>query len=91
MCVGTYADMGYTHEIGRTEMSKTLWILNYDDGRVGRIVSLYAENEHEAWVEIEAWATERDIKLPQNATLKHFPNGFQLNTRTLPGAIPENE
>ncbi len=77
----------YTHERG-TPVIKRLYLLDYGNGR---LVVIYAEDEQAAWKEATQWAIERNIPLPPGATLKRFPNGFQLNTMTLPGTIQENE
>jgi hypothetical protein len=71
-------------ERGKPSMKKTLWILDYGNGQ---LVMIYAEDEQAAWSQAKKWASERNISLPPNATMTHFPRGFQLNTMTLPGTV----
>lgn len=69
---------------------KTLWLLDYGDEHIGRLVPLYAVDEGGAWLEAAAWAMRNRIVLPETATLIHFPHGFTIHRRMLPGEIIEN-
>jgi len=71
------------------QSAKTLWMLDYRQGGWGQLVPLYAEDEHEAWIEAYSWATQHEIALPQDAILTHFPNGFTVYRRVLPGQVEE--
>ncbi len=72
------------------EIKKTLWLLEYGDEHVGRLVPLYAADESGAWLEAAAWAIRNRVVLPETATLIHFPHGFTIHRCTLPGEIIEN-
>ena len=72
------------------QITKTLWVLDYRRGSWNDLVPLYAEDEHEAWVEAYHWATQREIVLPEDAMLIHFPHGFTVYQRILPGHAGEN-
>ncbi len=69
------------------ETTKTLWMLDvpYEGIRGSLLVPLYAEDEHEAWIEAHRWALRHERTLPQGTTLIHFPNGFTVYRRVLPG------
>lgn len=69
------------------EIRKTLWLLDYGDEHVGRLVPLYAVDESGAWLGAAAWAIRNRIVLPQTAALIHFPHGFTIYRRRLPGEI----
>jgi hypothetical protein len=69
------------------ETTKTLWMLDVPYEPIGGclLVPLYAEDESEAWIEAHRWALRNDRTLPQGTTLVHFPNGFTVHRRVLPG------
>jgi len=69
------------------ETMKTLWMLDvpYESIRGCLLVPLYAEDEQEAWIEAHRWALRHERTLPQGTTLIHFPNGFTVYRRVLPG------
>lgn len=67
------------------QTTKTLWMLDYRIGKWSHLVPIYAEDEQEAWVEAYCWATQHEIVLPEDATLVHFPHGFTIHRRVLPG------
>jgi hypothetical protein len=69
------------------ETTKTLWMLDvpYESIRGCLLVPLYAEDEQEAWIEAHRWALRNERTLPQGTTLIHFPNGFTVYRRVLPG------
>ncbi len=71
------------------EIKKTLWLLEYGNEHVGRLVPLYAVDESGAWLEAAAWAIRNRVVLPETATLIHFPQGFTIHRCTLPGEIIE--
>src|SRR5260370_33530070 len=71
------------------EIKKTLWLLEYGNEHVGRLVPLYAVDESGAWLEAAAWAIRNRVVLPETATLIHFPQGFTIHRYTLPGEIIE--
>ena len=71
------------------QITKTLWMLAYQTGEVGRLVPMYAEDEQGAWVEAYRWATRRGVTLPEDATLIHYPNGFTVHMSDLPGRAEE--
>ena len=71
------------------EIKKTLWLLEYGDGHIGRLVPLYAVDESGAWLEAAAWAIRNGVILPETAALIHFPHGFTIHRCTLPGEIIE--
>ncbi len=73
------------------ETNKTLWMLDYKDGHWSRLVPFYATDEAGAWVEAVAWAMRHDITLPEDAQLIHFPHGFTIHKRTLPGEITNHK
>ncbi len=69
--------------------NKTLYMLSCTRGKYVEMVWFYAVGEEDAWSQANEWANEKEIVLPKDAQLLHFPRGFQLNTRTLPGEIQE--
>ncbi len=71
------------------EIKKTLWLLEYGDEHVGRLVPLYAADESGAWLEAAAWAMRNRVILPETATLIHFPHGFTIHRCMLTGEIIE--
>jgi hypothetical protein len=75
------------------ETAKTLWMLDvpYEDMKGSVLVPLYAVDEQEAWIEAYHWAVQRERTLPATATLVHFPNGFTMYRRVLPGRSEENQ
>ncbi len=73
------------------EITKTLWMLDYRTGAWSRLIPIYAEDEQGAWVEAYHWATQHDIVLPEDATMVHFPHGFTVHRRTLPGCTEESK
>jgi hypothetical protein len=42
-------------------------------------------DEQEVWVEACCWAVQHDVVLPEDARLLHFPHGFTMYRRVLPG------
>lgn len=73
------------------ETAKTLWMLDYRAGEWGHLIPIYAVDEHEAWVEVYHWAVRHDVTLPEDATLVHFPHGFTVYRRVIPGRTKENK
>ena len=73
------------------QTTKTLWMLDYRTGEWSHLVPIYAADEQEAWTEAYHWALQHDVPLPEDATLIHFPHGFTVHKRTLPGCVQENE
>lgn len=65
----------------------TLWILDYGDRHAGKLVPLYAVDEETARVEARLWAMKHKITLPEAITLLHFPRGFTIFRRILPGEL----
>ena len=69
------------------EIAKTLWMLDvpYESINGSVLVPLYAEDEQEAWIEAHRWALRCERTLPEGTTLIHFPDGFRMYRRVLPG------
>ena len=72
------------------QITKTLWVLDYQQGTWGYLIPIYAEDEHEAWVEAYHWAMQHDVTLPEDAVLVHFPNGFTIHMSRLTGQAEVN-
>ena len=53
------------------------------------LVPIYAIDETEAWIEAAQWALENSVSIPESATLIHFPHGFTIHRRVLPGTVHE--
>jgi len=73
------------------QITKTLWMLAYQTGEVGRLVPMYAEDEQGAWIEAYRWAAQHEVVLPEDAVLIHYPNGFTVHMSQLPGRVGENK
>jgi hypothetical protein len=67
------------------QSTKTLWMLDYRTGEWGHLIPIYAVDEHEAWAEAYHWAVRHDVTLSEDATLVHFPHGFMVYRRVIPG------
>jgi hypothetical protein len=72
------------------QITKTLWMLDYRAGEWSHLIPIYAVDEQEAWVQAYHWAVEHNMTLPEGATLVHFPHGFTVHKRVLPGRAEEN-
>ncbi len=72
------------------QITKTLWMLNYRTGEWSHLIPIYAVDEHEAWVEAYHWVAQHEITLTETATLIHFPHGFTVYRRVLPGRAEGN-
>lgn len=65
-----------------------LFLLDVGNGKVGRLVILYAQDEHQAWIEAAKWGLETNTKIPQNAILIEFPhNHFKIHRRSIPRTV----
>ncbi len=73
------------------QITKTLWMLAYQTGEVGRLVPMYAEDEQGAWVQAYRWAAQHEVVLPEDAVLIHYPNGFTVHMSQLPGRVEEDK
>ncbi len=73
------------------QITKTLWMLDYRTGEWSHLIPIYAEDEQGAWVEAYHWAVQHGVTLPEDATLVHFPHGFTVYRRTLPGCAEESK
>ncbi len=71
------------------ETAKTLWMLDYRTGGWSHLIPIYAVDEQEAWVEAYHWAVQHGVTLPEDATLIHYPQGFTMHRRALPGRSEE--
>ena len=71
------------------QITKTLWMLDYRTAELSHLIPIYAVDEQEAWTEAYHWAVQRNVTLPEDATLIHFPQGFTMHRRTLPGCSGE--
>ena len=69
------------------ESKKTLWMLDLPRGAWSSLVPLYALDEEEAWSEAQRWAIRNEKPLPDSAALVHFPHGFTVHHRTIPGTL----
>ena len=69
------------------EPTKTLWMLDIVRGKWGELIPIYAVDQTEAWIEAQRWAIRNEMPLPDTATLIHFPNGFTIFRRTIPGTL----
>jgi hypothetical protein len=63
------------------ETTKTLWLLDYGNQYLDKLVPIYAETEEDAWFEAALWAIKHNITLPDTAVLIHPPHGFTIHTR----------
>mgnify|MGYP001292096154 CR=1 FL=1 len=73
------------------QSTKTLWMLDYRTGAWSHLVPIYAVDEQEAWCEVQQWAVQHEIILSDDATLVHFPHGFTVHRRVIPGRTEENK
>ncbi len=64
-----------------------LFMLELERGKYIELLWLYALNEIDAMEQVKQWAEKNNRTIPPDAKLTHKPNGFQLNTTTLPGEI----
>lgn len=65
-----------------------LFLLDVGNSEVGRLIILYAQDEHQAWIEAAKWSSETNMKIPQNAILIEFPhNHFKIHRRSIPRTI----
>ena len=73
------------------QIMKTLWMLDYRTAEWSHLVPIYAVDEQEAWIEAYDWAVQHDVTLLENTMLIHFPYGFTVHKRVLPGHIEESK
>jgi hypothetical protein len=71
-------------------MKKTLWMLEYPQGKSMLLVPLYAVSHDDARRKAFEWAQEEGVPHTEPA-LRHFPNGFTVVLSRLPGCIEEHE
>ena len=69
------------------QTTKTLWMLDYRQGKWSNLVPIYAVDEQEAWRKAHSWAEQHNVLLSEDATLVHFPHGFTIYRRVLPGSV----
>jgi len=67
------------------QSTKTLWMLDYRTGAWSHLIPIYAVDEQEAWTEVYHWSERQNVTLPEDARLIHFPHGFTMHRRILPG------
>jgi hypothetical protein len=67
---------------------KTLWMLEYPQGKSSLLVPFYALSEDDARRKAFEWAQEEGVPLTE-PSLRHFPNGFTILRNRLPGYVEE--
>ena len=81
----------FTHEgeITGMEGKRTLWMFEFLEGDVGKLIPFYATDASDAAQQALAWAEEHGVEVHGEPKLTHYPRGFVIMRSSLPGTIDE--